>query len=617
MYQQGDVFPHWTHRIIGDDSTNQAAAALLRRLFRSGLLREYRACLYRNRGIPGVRQALLINLGSPVGDADALGKQQSLWLVEQPNRKLFLYGQDRCCSPTQVGGVVLHGKPVLEPDSDWMGALAKSLAARVLRTQAQGGASVSTHQATALGVLARVEHAILHTAIDAFSKGLNADTLAILRREGHGDWATYNFYLDAVGNPHRNRLQAAHSFPFFSQALRDDWRLRREVDRGVPLLRTLAEVHQISPRTIQHCRYFEPARIGQDHHSTLLRQLDQLPADYLPKTDDDHRVFQALWQPLVDLACVLQRDVLELAAPFAQGWEQGQRALADKLGAGLDFDVIYAFARATYRYSVYPALKAELAKRGQLAAVAEDPPLAFFAAWFGQVGLRRLAQMALQWRDAYRQFSLERLGLRGAEEAASLDWLPVVGGAADHSHGNYRVIELTSHQALELEGREQEHCVASYAVKCLTGDSALFSIRERATGKILSTFEVDLRRGRPLLVKHYAQGNQTPEPALQAVAERFVRRVMEPTPIQRIAAVRDARRCAGAPVIHRLDTPDSQESELTAQEQQRLAEMLAFTYPREARRSSVARFLEGKYLLNQFLLKPRIDAKQSDPANAA
>ncbi|MFP4279423.1 MAG: PcfJ domain-containing protein [Halochromatium sp.] len=587
--------------MIGDDSTNQAAAALLRQLFRSGLLREYRACLYRDSGISGMRQALSINLGSPLGESDALGTQRGLWLVEQDNRKLFLYGLESPCNPTQIGGTVMQGKPVLEPDSAWMKTLANALAARVLGRQASGAGLAACPHGMAQSLLARVEHAILRAAIAAFSQSLRADVVAILQREGQGDWDAYNFYLDAAGHPNRNRLQAAHRFPFFSQALRTDWRLRQQVDRGAPLVRTLADVYQTQRRTIQHCRHFEPMRIDQEHRATLLAQLDQLPVEYLPKTDADHRVFRTLWQPLVDLAAVLQRDVRELAAPFAQGWAQGHRALTDKLGAALDFDAIYAFARATYRYSLYPALEAELAKRGQAVEIVEDPPVAFFAAWFGQVGLRRLAQMALQWRDAYRQFSLDRLGLCYPKAAASLEWSRIIENASGHSHGHYRMIELTSRQALELEGREQEHCVASYAVKCLTGDSALFSIRARTTGKILSTFEVDLRRDNPVLIKHYAKRNETPEPPLQAVGERFVQRVLQPISKQRLSAIRDRRRSTGAAIIQRLDSPDSLEPELNVQDQHKLAEMLAFTLPAQARRQGLVQFLERNGLLKLFI----------------
>lgn len=256
---------------------------------------------------------------------------------------------------------------------------------------------------------------------------------------------------------------------------------------------------------------------------------------------------------------------------------------------------------------MYPALEAELTKRGQAVEIVKDPPVAFFAVWFGQVGLRRLAQMALQWRDAYRQFSLDRLGLDDPKAAASLEWSSIVENATGHSHGYYRVIELTSRQALELEGREQEHCVASYAVKCLTGDSALFSIRARSTGKIQSTFEVDLRRDSPVLIKHYAQRNETPEPPLQAVAERFVQCVLQPLPKTHLSAIRARRRRTGATIIHRLDSPDSQESELSVQDQHTLAEMLAFTLPAQARREGVGQFVERKGLLHLLFNKKAIE----------
>ena len=195
--------------------------------------------------------------------------------------------------------------------------------------------------------------------------------------------------------------------------------------------------------------------------------------------------------------------------------------------------------------------------------------------------------MAGRWRLAYRQFSLDRLGFQDGEVAAKLSWGGLLDTSVGYSHGPYRVVELTSRQALELEGREQRHCVASYAVKCLLGESAIFSIRDRHTGQALSTLEIGLANNAPRLLRHHADENRPPAPELQSVAERFVELVLAPIPSARIAAVRHVRRMAGAKVCQLLGRPNTHEAPLAETERAALARMLSFAHPAEARRDGI------------------------------
>jgi len=134
--------------------------------------------------------------------------------------------------------------------------------------------------------------------------------------------------------------------------------------------------------------------------------------------------------------------------------------------------------------------------------------------------------------------------------------------------------------------------VASYAIKCLLGESAIFSIRD-GVGAPLSTFEVRLPvDGRPELLRHHATANAPPGEREQALAQRFVERVLARLPRERIGAVQQARRELGLRVRTLLGKPDTLQDPLTPEELGRLGEAIAVAHPAEARRAGVVAFLE-------------------------
>ena len=181
-------------------------------------------------------------------------------------------------------------------------------------------------------------------------------------------------------------------------------------------------------------------------------------------------------------------------------------------------------------------------------------------------------------------------GSRTATRGASLAWPPLLDAGA--WHGGLRVVELTSRAALELEGRRLQHCVVSYAIKCLLAESAIFSIRD-AAGAPLSTFEARVPTdGQPELLRHHAAANVPPGEREQALAQRFVERVLARLPRQRVGTVQQARRELGLRVRALLGKPDTIERPLTADDLGRLGEAIAIAHPAEARRMGVVAFLK-------------------------
>ena len=283
MFWQGETFKHWSHRPIGNEPVDQATRALLRRLFSTGDLREYRARIYRTGPIRGIRQALFMDLGRPTGEDDALGQFRGLWLVEHMNRKVFLYGCNHLPTTRSIGGTVLRDVPVLDPDSGWYQRVAKTAAARVLGLAAAARRDEGAAAGQEAALLEKVEHAILRSALTAFLNGLDSDVLSAVRAEGAASLETYNHYWNPDGTHSRNRIQAALCFPFFGKPMRTDWRLRRSIDRGDPLARELATRYHVQPRTIQQTRSFVPSLVPPEQRAILLKRLDALPGEYLPR----------------------------------------------------------------------------------------------------------------------------------------------------------------------------------------------------------------------------------------------------------------------------------------------------------------------------------------------
>ena len=162
-------FGHQHLRFERRSAASQQAEALVRRLrSRNGLVSP-RAALFRDEAARGVRQALLLYLGAPLSDDTVLGSLRGFWLVEQENRKVFLYGSDRPPVPGRISGRVVRDLPVLEPDSAWLQRVARSVAARVLRA-ATRDVRVSDQD---LQLLTQAEHALLSAALRAFLDGLD------------------------------------------------------------------------------------------------------------------------------------------------------------------------------------------------------------------------------------------------------------------------------------------------------------------------------------------------------------------------------------------------------------------------------------------------------------
>ena len=94
--------------------------------------------------------------------------------------------------------------------------------------------------------------------------------------------------------------------------------------------------------------------------------------------------------------------------------------------------------------------------------------------------LRDMLVLARQNGIEYSEADLERPEVRAhLRSLAATIWPPMdlVAPFEIENRGRWRIVELCSQRDLQFEGRELEHCVASYGSKCLAGKSAIFSLR--------------------------------------------------------------------------------------------------------------------------------------------
>ncbi len=599
-------FEHWTYRHIGDAGLSTAAMTLLSRLLARDRLGGARAVLTRPATGNRQCQTLYIDFGGPLDIAGQSLPWWGLWLVEETDRKLFCYAASHpAAGQRPPGGRVLNRLAVLDPQAPWIDALSMRLAARTLDTPVARVATPDRPSDT--WILARIEGAVLRAALNTFVESLDPEVLAAVRAEGATTPEVFNAYCTTAAPERRNRLQAAKAYPWFAAALRRDWRLRRAVLTGAPLTRALADHYQVQPRTIERTRAVARLPSDPQAHAVLLRRLDALPAEYLPRSEEDWRAFRALGEPLRDLAEALGVELPCLLKPMGNGWSVGLENLAKHAGGPLDVQAIFAMMQAAYRYGVRPALQARKVEHGGLSEIPPQAPAGFLPLWFGRYGLGRLSALARHWREDLTRFSLARVQALGADEAlpqpeAPLIWPALIAGR--HSHGPYRVIELTSQAELEQEGRQLEHCVGAYAAACLDGITFIYAVRDRH-GRHCSTFEIRIAETTPALIQHKALRDSEPPQDEQALALRFIERVLTRVTPARLAAVcAERRRLAEDAVawldrLAMLDEVGALGGEIDEEEAIALARLTEGLHPAEARREGIAAYFMRSGVLEE------------------
>lgn len=126
-------------------------------------------------------------------------------------------------------------------------------------------------------------------------------------------------------------------------------------------------------------------------------------------------------------------------------------------------------------------------------------------------------------RQAQESSESQKIWIQFLEQQHWVGCLPH-GSWAD---GDFRVTELLCGKDTKDEGRRMEHCVGDggYAQAATMGNCRLFSIREAASGRSISTFELrwDHSKRKATVRQHFGVNDDPPPPSAEKVLKAFMR----------------------------------------------------------------------------------------------
>ncbi len=573
-----------------------------------GLLTDPRAALYDTSNYEGIRSALWIDLSG----ADELPEQihsfECLWLLELSNQKVFLYGEKRVSSKRCIGGQKIEDINILDAQNSWVETLAFAFSNGVTRLANDDKyKGIFKWPRLFRTEVMHMEMILLEKAIKAFCAGLNQQALEALSSEGSGSTKTYNHYMCDSELQSRNRMQAAIQNPWFAPVLRSHWQLKGVIDNGRPLIPALCQNFGVKERTIKHCRGLKPNKNSLPPKA-LIKLMDCFSAEYLPKTSEDKEAFATLAGELMDLANMLGVDIHVLAKPFNHGWLAGKLSIEKRIGQVISFRSVFDMMQSVYQYGVKPLLETIYGSKQFFFR----PPDNWFSQWFGQYSLLRLLKMSQLWQGSYAQFILLKLEVKEQEcTGQGIQWPALfLNGKFNHElmlgenndvyyDRQYRVIELNSQQLLEQEGNRMRHCVAMYALDCLTTSSYIFSVRDNY-GNSVSTFSVYYGRNKndkvsffePIVDQHKGFENEEPSDEIKKVISRFVDHVLCQVSIDELRMLASVKKEIFKTIEGKLEQIEETDGALTSDELIQLSSMVAFAHPKVARKQGIGNYIK-------------------------
>ena len=358
----------------------------------------------------------------------------------------------------------------------------------------------------ALAAAAREAESGLRAALGRALPAFNASAAPVALQHPEppiaaADPAIHNFLAEL---PHRAwRLQLARTFPLFLRAAATGGigsvgeTIRTAVDRGEPLVRTLAERWRVTPGAIRCLLYREPALVGPHWEGNvrgLARLLDALRPEDRPGEDP------ASWRRF-DAAVASAERIFRCppwASPVAQMWLRDAARLDP---AELDEEA----ARHAWSPAVVASverLRDHLARflelqpapaPGRSSVAAESAARAAAARFIASRRPRRLREIAARFERELRDPRTAQA--RQALRDTSARHPPLLPDALASIDGERIVAPLTTGAALERHGEAMQICLnASYlGPPGFDGRGAarfILGLRHATTGKAVSTAEL-------------------------------------------------------------------------------------------------------------------------------
>lgn len=364
----------------------------------------------------------------------------------------------------------------------------------------------------------------LHGRLGRFVAALDADVVAISRPNGGLRPSSYNYLAGENATTRRNRLQAVTVFPLLlsSLAVNENYgRIRKAVNRGAPpLFDELSKFYGAPKSAVKFLARTPRLVIEESFHNkvgVLVRLIADIQPEFRPSTPTEwERFFRN-----VELICKVSR--CPISATGNRLWLRSCSRTRFNLPDGGPPAIDHAaLAIDDLMSGIREALRCELMDVRH-ETDCELAVSAVIAHVNMSLSMEKLAQIGRKYGDAHRRE--QQASLQERDILLGLRWISPLQEPVQFL--GLTAVPLCTPTDLIQEAARMNHCVDTYAVRCLRGDCQIWSFRLE-DGSSVSTLETRIERARDgrLVVKtvqHRAASDALPSPECTAAAEALLR----------------------------------------------------------------------------------------------
>lgn len=346
----------------------------------------------------------------------------------------------------------------------------------------------------------------------------------------------------------RNRIQLLTSFPLLVPRLAG---LRREthphmlaagvvVDRGDTLVDSLTNIFGLSKSAIRHFCGRPVAQIGARWTGDLAEALfavDVAPMEARPRSRQDWEVFRRYWRYSrlgiwgcglggpSRIRCFILEYIFQSLCRlgYTEASERRLNRMAGNQPSSVDQMYDYYLYVREWCQATWPETG-----RFSLGTTKSTPGPSLFDLFLMRYPLAELIRQSVVWHKEIANVTSTADSDRPTSGCSVNNWPGLLRSPV--CVGGISAVSLVSGDELRQEGFRLQHCVGSYADRCLMGDTHIFSFRDRQGGS-LSTAEIELESDGghwvPRVIEHSGFENTPPPLECSLALDHVIHRLQE------------------------------------------------------------------------------------------